>query len=394
MNETTEADMLALLEARRHAAANIIELRARDPVLTTEANVRWRALVVEVTEAMKGHPDFSVQKSVYFLSRQILFGPWSQAENLLEQAAQAGSRAALDWYRKVLRVTSADVDVISVIYGLIVREPVNFSNGVRLVPVGDLIDTPQARVLTLRNRATFTADTPLFPSAAVITFRDIAGEVDHVSGYNKFLNSIETIRSTVTALTLSKANTPITGESWIDFHDPDLIATGFGYGWQSATFDGRVPRHPAELDPAAVEWAEKFLLLKDDVAAKCSVALARLNLARRRQTPGDQAIDGCIAVEALLSDPQPGDLTYKLKLRAARLLGNSYTDREQISRKISRFYQLRGKVVHGQSTGGSNEDRQTAKDGLDVALSVLRTIVLQGKIPASQVLELGPIDEA
>jgi len=390
----TDDDMIALLDERHDEAAKLLELFTRDPWGNhAEAKTRLEAMTREVTAAMTAHPDFSVEKCLFFLSRQIGCWPSTQSRNLLEQAARAGGKAAVDWYRKVLSASSAHVNVISEMYGLIVREPVEFSNGVRLVPISELIDTPQARALASKIMA-HPVGARDFPAAAILTFRNIAGETDHAAGHKEYLAAIETIRRTVTALTLSEANTPTTGVSWIDFHDADLTASGFGYTWQNATYDGRLPRHPVDIDPAAIEWAEKVLVLRGDVAAKCNFALARLNLARRRQTPGDQAIDGCIAFEALLSDRQPGDLTYKLKLRAARLLGNSYIERKEISRKVGSFYRLRGKVVHGQSTGASEEDRQAAKDGLDLTLAALRKIVLEAQIPDLQALELGPVDEA
>lgn len=390
----TDDDMIALLDECRDEVAKFFELLRSAPWGNhVEAKMRFEAMASEVTAAMTGHPELSVEKSLYFLGRQIGYWPSTQSRNLLEQAARTGSKVAVNWYRKVLSATSAHVDVISEIYGLIVREPVEFSNGVRLVPLSELIDTPQARGLASKNVAFPAVGTLVFPAAAKLTFHNVTGETDHMASHKKALKAIETIRRTVTALTLSEANTPTIGLSWIDFHDADMTASGFGYSWQGAADEGRLPSFPVSIDPTAIEWAEKVLALTGKVATKCEDALARLNLARRRQTPGDQAIDGCIALEALLGDNQPGDLTYKLKLRAARLLGNNYTERKEVSKKIANFYQLRGKVAHGQSAGSSAEARQAAKDGLDLALAVLRKVVLNAKIPDVQALELGPADD-
>jgi hypothetical protein len=67
------------------------------------------------------------------------------------------------------------------------------------------------------------------------------------------------------------------------------------------------------------------------------VALDRLNLARRRRSTGDRAVDGGICLEALLGDDSPQELTYKLRLRAALLLGRTVDERQQIREDVRRF---------------------------------------------------------
>jgi hypothetical protein len=392
MTDSADAQLISLLEGCREEAAQIFVLRMCNPWgIYPEANVRWDAISNEITASVAAHCAFAAGGNLFFMGRQIGLWPGAQSRNLLERTINEGGQSAVEWLKRVHATQIADLDVITEVHGLIVREPILFSNGVSLLPPSHLIDTHQARALASQSAVDHIGlGIPRFPTAGRMTFRNVKPTNDGDHGQQDYLAAIDTIRRTVTALTLSEKLTPTTGVSWADFHNPDLITTNFGYLWQSATYDGRQADFPVDVTPEAVEWVEKFLALESPMVSKCDVALTRLNLARRRQTAGDKAIDGCIALEALLGDGQMGDLTYKLKLRIARLLGSTYATRTEISGAIGRFYSLRGKVVHGQSAGNSTKDSEVATRGLELTLGLLRNIVQNGALPNASELELGP----
>src|SRR5262249_22094734 len=122
----------------------------------------------------------------------------------------------------------------------------------------------------------------------------------------------------------------------------------------------------------------------------------RLNLARRRQSPGNQAIDGGICLEALLGDESPQELTYKLRLRAALLLGRTVDERQTIREDVRRFYDLRSKVVHGRVRGAkdASRDGHIALRGLQICTQAVRAIVQRNALPDYGEWELtgGPSD--
>ena len=91
---------------------------------------------------------------------------------------------------------------------------------------------------------------------------------------------------------------------------------------------------PLKVDDAVLDWAERYLKMEGPLRRSMDIALDRLNLARRRRSPGDQAIDSGICLEALLGDDSPQELTYKLKLRAALLLGSTVTERREIREAV------------------------------------------------------------
>jgi len=334
---------------------------------------------------MLRHPDFSIDRSAFFAGRQIQFQPNTQARNLLSLAEKRGGEATVKWYRKVLTATRADMRVVSEIHGLLVEEAIELSSGVTLLPVKQLSESPQAQALKDQGRSAFEFRQP---AAAVVQLRGVEAIQDYQASHKIFLSEVDKIRRTATAFTLSEKAAPTTGISWAEFDDPDLDAARLGYGWQSPTYDGRQPDWPEQISSDLTGLVEKYLALRGPVAKACDVALARLNLARRRKAAGDQAIEGGVCLEALLADSTPGDLTYKLKLRTALFLGGTMPQRRSTSALVGRFYSLRGKVVHGQSQGDSAGDRETAELGLVLCLNVLTKIVENASLPNLADLEL------
>src|SRR5579871_3843683 len=126
----------------------------------------------------------------------------------------------------------------------------------------------------------------------------------------------------------------------------DLAHAAFGFGWQMGLSDA--PRFPIcmTVDKEAIDFVQRYFAVSCDISRKLDIATARLNLARRRNVIADQAIDGSICLEALLGDDR-FDLTYKLALRAALLVGQGIDDRLKIMETIKRFYRVRSAAVHG-----------------------------------------------
>ncbi len=80
-----------------------------------------------------------------------------------------------------------------------------------------------------------------------------------------------------------------------------------------------------------------------------NVALRRFNFSFERGQVEDKVIDLMIAFEALLLNEE-GSPTHKLALRFAKLLGNDFVERMTLYKEMKRFYKIRSKIVHGEST--------------------------------------------
>jgi hypothetical protein len=94
------------------------------------------------------------------------------------------------------------------------------------------------------------------------------------------------------------------------------------------------------------EWIER--LNDRPVDDPLAFAIQRFNLCDERAFDDDRLVDSWIALESLLSkSDEGGDLSYRVALRLATLLGDSPADRQAIRGLAKRSYALRSKVVHG-----------------------------------------------
>jgi hypothetical protein len=58
-------------------------------------------------------------------------------------------------------------------------------------------------------------------------------------------------------------------------------------------------------------------------------------------------LNGLTALEGVLLSGKDGELSYRLSVRVASLLGNDASDRKQIFKTVKEFYDLRSKIIHG-----------------------------------------------
>ena len=288
-----------------------------------------------VQAAMDGHPEFVQERSSFFLGKQLAFFNHHQAVNLLHVALKSNGDGALEWYRRIRATQRTQIRVVAEIYGLYVKVPVQLSNGVCILPVSMLPDSPNSSSLK-GPRYIGPGFGPFMAAAAMVDVGFVEADLDHEKGHARFLEVLDTMRRSVTAFVLSKDAAPTMAQGWQEFVDPELEAAVFGRGWTMSRHEGRHPDHPSEIDDSMISWVEKYLRLPPDVAAACRVPLERLNLARRRISAGDKAIDGSVCLEALLSGKARGELTHRLSVRTALLLGKSLAERTAIRESVQR----------------------------------------------------------
>ena len=148
-----------------------------------------------------------------------------------------------------------------------------------------------------------------------------------------------------------------------------------------ALHEGRPPFSVVDVDADAIEWIERYLSLSPELSPQCDIAIERLNLARRRHSPGNRAIEGAISLEALLGPDGNQEITYRLRLRAALLLSTNFEERREISNAVKEFYKPRSNTVHGipAQPRDLHKNDACAARGLDICSQVLRKIVSLNK---------------
>jgi len=132
----------------------------------------------------------------------------------------------------------------------------------------------------------------------------------------------------------------------------------------------------------------------------------RLSDALLRDREDDTVVDLCIALEGVLGDRSPNEITHKLALRTAAVVGRvtpRVESADQVFRDVKRLYAYRSKVVHGGDPGTTRFAPRSDGPGppiVDVAeryvrlvlRELLRTPELQDPQRIDQKLVLGAIN--
>jgi hypothetical protein len=338
-----------------------------------------------VITALEAHPRFKAVPNRFFGGKQIMLCPYHQATNLLRVAAETDSYAAVEWLKKVYATEVTGIRFVAEVYGLTTSERVTLNNGVTLVPLKDLPPSRNARDLVAQFQTFhFISTRPMQqPIGAVLDLSQVKRSTESTE-----FRSDELERS-IRAFTLADNAAPAIGVSWIDFVDPDLAkAEAFQMAIAPGS-EGAFAAVAKNIDADAIAWVDRYLQLDSGVKRVCDIALERLNLARRRISPGNKAIEGAICLEALLGDDTPHELVYKLKLRAALLLETELEKRRAIQKSVGEFYSLRSHTVHGRVNKTGDAQLQACADrGLEICARALRIIVQRNEKPVPSDWEL------
>jgi hypothetical protein len=101
----------------------------------------------------------------------------------------------------------------------------------------------------------------------------------------------------------------------------------------------------------------------------------------RRPDPVDAAIDLGITLESLfINNPERGELTFQLRLRAARVLGRDEEDRARVFTLVNELYSVRSAAVHSgviPTTRGTIPD--LLKAGFELAAQAITTFLQTGE---------------
>ncbi|AKJ68439.1 hypothetical protein ABW99_09640 [Pandoraea thiooxydans] len=278
-------------------------------------------------------------------------------QKLVLQLLELGSsEKAIQWLDKVLHTSEADGQMITLIRGAPVTTSVDLTSRLRLVPLSDLPDSPQKRRMTSfdfsqRPSVAGMLDWEPPSSALVISYPKhpfLVGQEDPVAG--DYIADSDLVSDAILALTIVGPRIVIHAVNWFSFDDPDLEAARLGVSLSSRNVEV-IPNRRLEafppLDAAMAQQAvEAFISLKGSAKEKVRIALSRLRLALSRHSTGDKALEVAIAFETLLEDGGNAEMTHKIKVRTARLIGGSPAERERNAAIVGKTYEVRSAVVH------------------------------------------------
>jgi hypothetical protein len=188
-------------------------------------------------------------------------------------------------------------------------------------------------------------------SALIISYPKhpfLVGQEDSLTAH--YVPDSDLVADTILALTIVGPRIVIHAVNWFSFDDPDLEAARLGVSFGTRIVEV-IPNQRLEsfppLDAAMARQAvEAFMSLKGSVKDKVRIALSRLRLALSRHSVGDKALEVAIAFETLLEDGGNAEMTHKIKVRTARLIGGSAAERERNAAIVGKTYEVRSALVH------------------------------------------------
>lgn len=145
-----------------------------------------------------------------------------------------------------------------------------------------------------------------------------------------------------------------------------LSFTGFGrFGLRTTQSSplGSTYRLSAEEVPSLRSLWNHLAERSGSASGRLGTAIARFNSTYDRVRPEDRIIDLTIALEALLmTDNDQQELSYRLALRGAALLGDAPDQRERLFRDLKNLYHVRSRLAHGCSLAKATRKRVPAAD--------------------------------
>jgi hypothetical protein len=189
-------------------------------------------------------------------------------------------------------------------------------------------------------------------------------------------------RSAVMALQLVCPNAVFGPVTWLHFPDWVICAPrGMRY---FQPIPQRVGKHSlTEADISTVQSLfRKITALSPDALDHLWPVIHRLALAQSHLDPAENAIDLRIAYEMtfFFGDNSKSELRFRLALHAARLLGQTYEERERIRALGIRLYDMTSGAVHAGRISGVYEKtaHDILRDGAVIVREALKHIVLNG----------------
>ncbi len=391
-DQLLEALKSILVEAEDYPGGLIAGLKSADFRIEALARVRIHQLSKNLEDIVVNDSRFLGDAVRAVMSGEFKGGfyPMFFAEKLVTRLLELDSpEGAIQWLTKVLHTPEADGQMVTLIRGAPVTTSFDLFPRFRLVPVADLPDSRQKLSQTTffpHSIGTSVLSQEVPSSALVVLYpkQPFLVELEHPVP-PQYAEDVEHIEDAILALTIVGPRIVLRAGSWFNLDDPDLEAAS--HSVISEPILELIPQRWLEsVQPLEAETArravEAFMSLHGSVKDKVRIALSRLKLALCRHSVGDKALELAIAFETLLEDGGNSEMTHKIKVRTARLIGGSVAERERNAAIVGKTYEVRSALVHkGQVDSSklhklrSGEDKVSAEKVVALAIDVCAKLI-------------------
>jgi hypothetical protein len=268
---------------------------------------------------------------------------------LLVRAGQVGAEQTLEDLCRFLAASELSYRLILALGGITLDSSCALGQKITLVPWEEISESYWKRLVgSLLGRQGLFMD---HPTAALV--RDILLPRRNVTQQEwqqgeqtlPHLGETDALRDALLCIGLIGPVAPYELVTWLE---PPEWAPIFGVSFVTPVQEGYRPHSPWPSGAAvqARELYERFSRLSPDHKDLMRLRMQRLNSAMRRRNSVDAAIDLGITLESLFLNDDEGEITFRLRLRAARLLGQNDTERARVFNLVNDLYTVRSAAVH------------------------------------------------
>jgi len=180
-------------------------------------------------------------------------------------------------------------------------------------------------------------------------------------------------------LTLLGHGAPVASGSWSQVTGrgvPALGSPALATGFEN--LGAMAYRPPIQIDPVKAQTlVGQFLELPQISRTRLGVPLRHLNRSRRQYTAEDAATDLRTALEALLVPDAGQEITFKVSLLGAWMLGNDHEERKRAYYRLKKAYGMGSQAVHGGKIKG-NKVMDLIQEVQSDAVTILKTVIEAG----------------
>ncbi len=301
---------------------------------------------------------------------------------LILRARRVGADQAVADVERYLTADTVPFSLVVVLAGIEVPDPYPLAGGVQIIPWRDV--SPSHWKEKLDESESDAMMYPFYrPTSALLRWQDV--KVFHETvPRTQLIQSLpeQDLRDALLCMGLVGPAAPVVVATWTEAAEwAPVDIPGSSHGYPGRVIDTTYTAADLQRLKALHEG---FLALTDNVRRHYRIPLERLNSARRRTTTVDSAIDLGIALESVflqdLEDDR-GELTFRLRTRAARFLSADVEKRRDLFQFFGDLYRLRSKAVHTGDLPVTHEgtDTQLILDrGCELVARAIERVIVSG----------------
>lgn len=327
---------------------------------------------------------------------------------LLEQTYKYNAELIYNHLNNFMKADEIQGIDILAINGVQVDQPVELSNDVSLIPytllpdsygkmhynpisISDEINCPKHIKYKLQLYKVFNPNVQnIFPTAALICsniskpkFSYNDSQNNHSDFYQLRLNEL---LDACKCLTLISMCSPTPVGAWWEAKDWVPHSPWNSFGGNGVHFDliNTTIYNLNESDKQDIKKIYNlYNLLDKDIKNKLDIAIDRLNRAKRRIQLVDSCIELGIAMETIFLDEiSNSELSYRLKLNAAALLGDNYLTKKNMMKLFDDLYKCRSNCVHnGSLPKNIKSPEKLVANGIQQLANAIKIIINDNKWP-------------